>query len=228
MKAIAVIPARGGSKRIPRKNIRDFAGKPAIAWAIDAALATNQFSRVVVSTDDAEIAEVSQRFGAETPFVRPADLSDDYTSTTDVIRDAVVRLGVQDDAAVCCIYPTALLLDPADLIKGQELLQEGADWVMAVAEYATPIDRAYRKVGSRIQPRDPSKMAMRSQDLEPAFFDVGQFYWAYARTWQAEHARVWDGAAAVEIPINRAIDIDTESDWERAEAAYFAMAGTGA
>ena len=215
--AIAIIPARGGSKRIPRKNIRDFAGKPAIAWPIEAAKASGQFSRIVVSTDDQEIAAVAQEHGAEVPFMRDPSLADDVTGTTDVIRDAVARLGLPASTPVCCIYATALFVTSDDLAQGRDLLAEGATWVMSMAEYPTPIDRAYRRDRNRFVPRDPSKMPMRSQDLEPAYFDVGQFYWAKAETWLDPNARVWDGTTGVEIPIQRAIDIDTEADWARAE-----------
>lgn len=218
--AVAILPARGGSKRIPRKNIRDFAGKPAIAWPIETAQATNLFARVVVSTDDQEIAECAQSFGAEVPFLRDASLADDYTGTTDVIRDAVAQLGLPPETPVCCIYATALFVSADDLIKGYELLKDGATWAMSVAEYPTPIDRAYRRDGDRLVPRDPSKMPMRSQDLAPAYFDVGQFYWAKAETWLDPNAVVWDGTAGVEIPALRAVDIDTETDWQRVEALF--------
>lgn len=215
--AIAIIPARGGSKRIPRKNIRDFAGKPAIAWPIDAARSFGLFSSVVVSTDDQEIADCATGFGANVPYMRDASLADDYTGTTDVIRDAVQRLKLAPDTPVCCIYATALFVAPQDLAKGYDLLQNGATWAMSVCEYPTPIDRAYRRNGDQLVPRDPSKMPMRSQDLEPAYYDVGQFYWAKASTWLDPDAHVWDGARGVEIPALRAVDIDTESDWQRAE-----------
>lgn len=215
--AVAIIPARGGSKRIPRKNIRNFADKPAIAWPMEAAQATNLFARVVVSTDDQEIASCARIIGAEVPFLRDASLADDYTGTTDVIRDAVSRLGLPPETPVCCIYATALFVSADDLIKGYELLKDGATWAMSVAEYPTPIDRAYHRDGDRLVPRDPSKMPMRSQDLAPAYFDVGQFYWAKAETWLDPNSVVWDGTAGVEIPALRAVDIDTEADWQRAE-----------
>ncbi|NQZ73493.1 MAG: pseudaminic acid cytidylyltransferase [Dinoroseobacter sp.] len=216
-KAVAIIPARGGSKRIPRKNIRDFAGKPAIAWPIEVALASGQFAKVVVSTDDQEIADCANRFGAETPFLRDASLSDDYTGTTDVVRDAVERLGLGPDVPVCCIYATALFVSPEDLQTGYDLLAGGATWSMTVSEYPTPIARAYHRKGDALVPRHPDKMPMRSQDLEADYFDVGQFYWAKAETWLDPEAVVWDGTAGVEVPALRAVDIDTEEDWKRAE-----------
>lgn len=216
-KAVAILPARGGSKRIPRKNIRDFKGKPAIGWPIEVAQTSGLFDRVVVSTDDQEIATCARSFGAETPFLRDAALSDDYTGTTDVIRDAVQRLNLAPDTPVCCIYATALFVRASDLREGANLLEEGATWSMTVAEYPTPIGRAYHRQGDRLVPRHPDQMPMRSQDLEPDYFDVGQFYWAKAETWLDPDAVVWDGTAGVEIPFLRAVDIDTEADWQRAE-----------
>lgn len=215
--AIAIIPARGGSKRIPRKNIRDFSGQPAIAWPIKAAKASGQFSRIVVTTDDQDIADCARSCGAEVPFLRDASLSDDHTGTTEVIRDAVARLSLAPETPVCCIYATAFFITASDLSEGHQRLRHGATWAMSVAEYPTPIDRAYRREGDRLVPRDVSKMPMRSQDLEPAYFDVGQFYWAKAETWLDENARIWDGCAGVAIPALRAVDIDTEADWQRAE-----------
>lgn len=215
--AIAILPARGGSKRIPRKNIKPFCGRPAIGWPIDAARASALFSRIVVTTDDAEIADVAISLGAEAPFLRDPALADDYAGTTEVIRDAVSRLGLAGETPVCCIYPTALFLAAADLAEGLAKLQGGADWVLSVGAYATPVDRAYRRDGDRLVPRQPDRMEMRSQDLEPAFFDAGQFYWARARTWLDPATRIWNGAAGVIVPPERAIDIDTPEDWTRAE-----------
>lgn len=215
--AIAILPARGGSKRIPRKNIRDFHGRPAIGWPIAAALASGLFARLVVTTDDAEIAQVAVAFGAEAPFLRTADLSDDHSGTTDVIRDSVKRLALGPEVAVCCIYPTALFITPVDLTCGYQRLEDGADWVLGVGAYHNPIDRAYRLEGCRLVPRQPDKMTMRSQDLETAYFDAGQFYWARAERWLDTAAHVWDGAAGVVLPPERAVDIDTPEDWARAE-----------
>ncbi|MDV7270356.1 pseudaminic acid cytidylyltransferase [Thioclava sp. A2] len=218
--AIAIIPARGGSKRIPRKNIKPFVGKPAIGWPIAAAQASGLFERIVVTTDDPEIADTARALGAEVPFLRDPALSDDHTGTTEVIRDAVTRLDLPADTPVCCIYATALLLDPEALQEGAALLRAGAKWVLSVGRYATPIERAYRLRNGELRPDRPEAMPMRSQDLEPAYFDVGQFYWASAATWSDPMARVWDGAAGVEIPPERAVDIDTPDDWARAERMF--------
>ena len=220
---VAILPARGGSKRIPRKNIRDFAGKPALAWPLTAASAAHIFSRIVVSTDDAEIAEIARTNGAEVPFTRDAALADDHAGTTEVIRDAVRRLRLPPDTPVCCIYPTALFLQSRDLQRGLEQLKSGATWVLTAGLYPTPIDRAYRLDGDSLVPRSAVHMPMRSQDLEPAYMDLGQFYWARAATWTDETAKVWDGAKPVLLPPDRAVDIDTEDDWARAELLFKLM-----
>ncbi|WP_347312320.1 pseudaminic acid cytidylyltransferase [Defluviimonas sp. SAOS-178_SWC] len=224
--SVAILPARGGSKRIPRKNIRDFAGRPAMAWAIAAARASGCFARIVVTTDDAEIAGAARALGAEVPFLRDPALADDHTGTTEVIRDAAERLRLAPDTAVCCLYPTAFFVTAEDLRAGREKLDAGAKWVLSVGEYRTPIERAYRRDGDRLVARDPAKMPMRSQDLEPAFFDAGQFYWARAATWSDPAARVWNGAAGILLPAERCIDIDTENDWRLAER-MFTLLGLG-
>ncbi|WP_179380928.1 pseudaminic acid cytidylyltransferase [Jannaschia marina] len=216
--AVAILPARGGSKRIPRKNVRPFAGRPAIHWPIAAVRASGLFDRIVVTTDDDEIAEAAEAAGAEVPFRRGADLSDDHAGTTEVIADAVTRLGLKGDIPVCCLYPTAFFVTPDDLIAGHAALGEGATWALSLGEYRTPIQRAYRRAtGGRVAAMDPAQMPRRSQDLEPAFYDAGQFYWARATTWADPAARVWDGAAAVVLPDERCIDVDTPEDWTRAE-----------
>ena len=213
--SVAILPARGGSKRIPRKNVRPFLGRPALAWPV--AAARDVFDRVVVSTDDAEIADVARAEGAEAPFLRDAALSDDHAGTTEVIADAVARLGLADDVAVACIYPTAMLLRADDLREGLSRLDSGATWVLSLGEYRTPIRRAYRRDGDGFAAVEPAAMPMRSQDLEPAFYDAGQFYLARAATWRDPAARVWDGAAGVILPEERAVDVDTPEDWARAE-----------
>lgn len=220
MRAIAILPARGGSKRIPRKNIRPFAGRPAIGWPIRAARESGCFDRIIVTTDDPAIAGAARAEGAETPFLRDPALADDHTGTTEVVRDAVLRLGLLPETPVCCLYPTAFFVTAEDLRSGSARLQEGADWVLSVGEYRTPIERAYRRDGAGLVARDATKMPMRSQDLEPAFFDAGQFYWARAATWSDPKARVWDGAAGIVLPAERCIDIDTEADWQLAEKMF--------
>ncbi|SDY42341.1 N-acylneuraminate cytidylyltransferase [Jannaschia faecimaris] len=214
---VLILPARGGSKRIPRKNVRPFAGRPAIGWPIAAAQDSNLFDRIVVTTDDAEIAKVARACGAEVPFLRADDLSDDHAGTTEVIRDAVTRLGLPVTTPVCCLYPTAFFVTGDDLKAGFAALGRGATWALSLGKYRTPIQRAYRQDGTRVAAFDAAQMPKRSQDLEEAFFDAGQFYWARAATWTDPEARIWDGAAAVVLPDDRCIDVDTPDDWARAE-----------
>ena len=216
---VAVIPARGGSKRIPGKNIRSFAGKPIIAWSIEAARESGLFDRIVVSTDDEKIAEVAAACGAEAPFRRRPGLADDHTPTVPVIADAIARLNVADSAAVCCLYATAPFVVPADLRAGHRLLEETrAPFVLSVTTFAFPIQRALRRHSSgAVEMFDPAQMQTRSQDLEEAWHDAGQFYWARAATWQSGAGIFDNGAYGLPLPRHRVQDIDTEEDWIRAE-----------
>lgn len=218
---VAILPARGGSKRIPRKNVRSFHGKPMIHWPLLAAKESKLFDRIIVSTDDPEIAEIAQAGGAEVPFLRSPGLADDMTGTTDVVRDAVSRLALPANAAVCCLYPTAAFVRASELKSGFDALtQKHVQWVLSMAPYRTPIQRAYHLEGERAVPLSPDAMPMRSQDLPRAFFDAGQFYWATAQTWLDEKARVWDGASPIILDPNRVVDIDTPSDWSFAEQLF--------
>jgi pseudaminic acid cytidylyltransferase len=224
---VAVIPARGGSKRIPRKNVRPFAGRPMIAWPLAAAAAADCFDRIVVSTDDPEIAEIARAHGAETPFVRPADLAGDHTATQPVIAHAIEALGLAPDIAVCCIYPTAPFLEAEDLVRGLARLHRGdATFVLPVTPYPFPIQRAVRRdADGRIAMFQPEAFATRSQDLEEACHDAGQFYWATARTWASGVPIFGDGAVGLDVPPHRVQDIDTPDDWRRAELMYAALHG---
>lgn len=220
---IAIIPARGGSKRIPRKNIRPFAGKPMIAHAIGAARASGLFEHVVVSTDDDEIAAIAQEWGAEVPFRRPAELADDHTPTVPVIADAVLRceaLGWTIRYA-CCIYPCTPFMLSDDLRGALEnLIASTKAYSFPVAEFPSAVQRALRchEDGSTA-PLYPEHQLARTQDLEPAYFDAGQFYWGRRDAWLT-NPRVHDDALAHVIPNWRVVDIDTESDWQRAEILY--------
>lgn len=218
---IAVIPARGGSKRIPRKNIKSFCGKPMIAWSIEAAISSNCFDRVIVSTDDSEIAEVAREWGAETPFTRPAALSDDYTGTIPVVAHAVEWLGEHDQApqAVCCLYATAPFVQPPDLQVGWQALQrEGVEYAFSVTSYAFPIQRALRLTANdRVTMFQPEHFTTRSQDLEEAWHDAGQFYWGSAAAWLKGNPIFTESAVPVRLPRHRVQDIDTPEDWQRAE-----------
>lgn len=218
---IAVIPARGGSKRIPRKNIKLFCGKPMIAWSIEAARVSGLFEHIIVSTDDAEIAEVAVQCGATVPFMRPDELSGDHAGTTEVIAHATQWALDQgfDVEAVCCIYATAPFIRVADLNRGWEALESG-DWAYAftVTDFAAPIFRSFRQVaGGGIEMFFPEYFSTSSQDLPAALHDAGQFYWGRPAAW-LEGKRIFDRhSKPIVIPRWRVQDIDTQEDWERAE-----------
>lgn len=224
---LAVIPARGGSKRIPRKNIKLFGGKPMIAWSIEAALQSGCFDRVLVSTDDPEIAQVAQGYGAEVPFVRPPELSDDHTGTIPVIAHATQWQADHGAPAaqVCCIYATAPFVQAQDLQSGLELLQSsGANYAFSVTSYAFPIQRAIRIASNqRVEMFRPDQFNTRSQDLEEAWHDAGQFYWGQAAAWLAQKPLFTPHAAPVCLPRHRVQDIDTPEDWTRAEWMFKAQ-----
>lgn len=223
--AIAIIPARGGSKRIPRKNIRPFCGKPMLAYAIEAARQSGCFTHIVVSTDDDEIAACARALGAEVPFLRPPALADDHTGTTPVVIDTIARLqalGITSDH-YCCIYATVPLIEAADLSAAYQKLTEGdVPFVYSVAEFAFPIQRAVRMdERGHVTPFWPEMMAKRSQDLEKAYQDAGQFYWATREAWLHGHTQ----SAGHPLPRWRVVDIDTEEDWHLAELLYRALHG---
>ena len=221
---LAVIPARGGSKRIPRKNIKPFGGRPMIAWSIEAARESDCFDRILVSTDDAEIAEVAKAEGAEVPFFRPPELSDDHTPTLPVIAHAVNWQNQNGPQAVevCCIYATAPFIDPQDLRRGLSILSDSdADYAFSVTSYAFPIQRALRITSQeRVEMFDPSKFETRSQDLEEGWHDAGQFYWGRADAWLTQKILFAHWSAPVVVPRHRVQDIDTPEDWKRAEIMF--------
>lgn len=218
---IAVIPARGGSKRIPRKNIKDFCGKPMIAWSIEAANASGLFDHIIVSTDDTEIAGVAKQWGAEVPFMRPAELADDHAATTEVIAHATQWALGQGwpVSAVCCIYATAPFVQVEDLKRGLEAIESG-DWAYAftVTDFAAPIFRSFKQTADGgIEMFFPEHFSTRSQDLPTALHDAGQFYWGRPSAW-LEGKRIFDRhSIPVVIPRWRVQDIDTQDDWKRAE-----------
>jgi pseudaminic acid cytidylyltransferase len=220
---IAVIPARGGSKRLPRKNIKDFLGRPMISRAIKVAQNSALFDHIIVSTDDHEIAKISREYGATTPFLRPSDLSDDHTPTVPVIAHAVnncIDNGL-NAKYVCCIYPCVPLLRSSDLIKSFNLLEaKDADFVYPVTEYAHPIQRAMYKLPSdQMQFINPEDELTRTQDLIATYHDAGQFYWGKSSSWIENMKMHTDGLGMV-IPSWRVVDIDTIEDWVRAEKIY--------
>lgn len=224
---LAVIPARGGSKRIPRKNIKSFCGKPMLAWSIDAAKQSGCFDRIVVSTDDEEIAEVARHCGAETPFMRPEELANDHAGTIPVVHHALDWCIASGHApeAVCCLYATAPFVTPADLQRGLQVLQkEHCDYAFSVTSYAFPIQRAIRiRDDGRVEMFQPEQFHTRSQDLIEAFHDAGQFYWGSPAAWMEERSIFSAAAVPVVLPRHRVQDIDTPEDWTRAEWLFKAM-----
>lgn len=224
---IAVIPARGGSKRIPRKNIKDFAGKPMIAWSITSALDSGCFDEVVVSTDDSEIATIAQQYGAAVPFLRPAALSDDYAGTLPVMRHAVDwMIGENWEAEfVCCIYATAPFLGASDIQRGlRAIAEQRADYAFSVTTYAYPVQRAlFIDQAGRVRMFHPAEFSTRSQDLPEAFHDAGQFYWGTTDAWRAERPIFTGDAVPVLLPRHRVQDIDTPEDWVSAEWLFRAL-----
>lgn len=224
---LAIIPARGGSKRIPRKNIKPFCGKPMIAWSIEAALQSACFDQVIVSTDDAEIAEVAHQWGATVPFMRPAKLSDDHTGTIPVIRHAIEWFKIQGQSVeqACCLYATAPFVSAEDLRNGLDILQgNDCNYAFSVTSYPFPIQRAIRINGEgRVEMFSPEHFNTRSQDLEEALHDAGQFYWGRADAWLQGKMIFSPESLPVLLPRHRVQDIDTPEDWTRAEWLFRAM-----
>lgn len=220
---VAIIPARGGSKRIPRKNIRIFCGKPMIAWAIGYALEAKLFDKVIVSTDDELIAQAARCAGAETPFVRPADLSDDFTPTVPVIAHAIETCKAigWDIEYTCCIYPCVPFLQSSDLTAAFALMLENdSSFAYPVTDFAHPIQRAMRRLSSgQMQFLQPEHDLTRTQDLEGTYHDTGQFYWGKASAWSA-HMKMHTAGVGLVIPNWRVVDIDNDDDWKRAELLF--------
>ncbi len=221
---LAIIPARGGSKRIPRKNIKLFCGKPMIAWSIEAAQESKLFDYIVVSTDDEEIAEVAKLHGAEVPFMRPVNLSDDHTGTSPVIAHGINWYRSQGNLPdlVCCIYATAPFVSAEDLQRGLITLNDSsADFAFSVTTYAFPIQRAIKLTQEgRVEMFQPEYFNTRSQDLEEAFHDAGQFYWGRAEAWCSNKPIFSADSVPIILPRHRAQDIDTQEDWIRAELMF--------
>ncbi len=218
---IAIIPARGGSKRIPRKNIRIFCAKPMIAWSIEAAHASSLFDHVIVSTDDEEIAEVASAWGAEVPFIRPADLSNDHASTNAVVAHAARWACDQDwrPEAICCLYAIAPFIRKDDLARGLRALDSGNwSYTFSATEFAAPIFRAFKEVqNGGVEMFFPENIATRSQDFPVALHDAAQFYWGRLDAWLNSEPIFSPSSKPVLIPRWRVQDIDTPDDWMRAE-----------
>jgi pseudaminic acid cytidylyltransferase len=219
---VAIIPARGGSKRIPRKNIRPFCGQPMLAWPIAAAKASRLFDQIVVSTDDPEIAAIARASGAQTPFERPAELADDHATTLVVMQHAIRTLEEAIGYA-CCIYPTAPMLKPDYLQKGIEALEARSDkaFALGVTRFEFPVQRALR-VGAdgAVEALYPQFRQTRSQDLEETYHDAGQFCWGRAEAWLDGVAVFSSATLPVILPRSAVQDIDTPEDWEIAEQLF--------
>ena len=221
--AIAIIPARGGSKRIPKKNIKDFFGKPLIAYSIEVALASNLFEKVVVTTDDENIATIAKEYGAVVPFIRPSELSDDFTGTSDVVNHAIEYLENKGEKYdfVCTIYATAPLLQKEYLIGGYKKLKESdAINAFSATSMPFPIQRTFKlNNDDRCEMFTPEHYMTRSQDLEEAYQDAGQFYWEKRFETSTEIMFGKDSIPVI-LPRHLVQDIDTIEDWERAEYMY--------
>lgn len=222
---IAVIPARGGSKRIPRKNIKSFADKPMIAHAIAIAQKCGLFEHIIVSTDDEEISRIAIDYGAEVPFIRPAELADDHTPTVPVISNAISECQALDWQIdnVCCIYPAVPFLQSDDLVKALDILEKiKSSYVFPIAKFPSAIQRAFRQLSTgEVEPFYSQYVTTRTQDLEPAYYDAGQFYWGHSSTW-IEGETIHNKGYGMEIPDWRVVDIDTYEDWQRAELMFAA------
>ena len=223
---VAIIPARGGSKRIPRKNIKDFCGKPMIAYSIEAALRSKLFDRVIVSTDDKEIAQVAKKYGAEVPFIRPAELSDDHTATIPVIAHAIEQLQKEGPVEIaCCIYATAPFIQLRYLNEAHDtLIHNQSDYAFSATSFAFPIQRAIKVDDQhRVEMFYPEHFNTRSQDLEEAYHDAGQFYFGRAEAWLKNKAIFGRQSSAIILPRHLVQDIDTMEDFKRAELMHKAI-----
>lgn len=221
---LAIIPARGGSKRIPGKNIREFAGKPLIAYSIQAAIQSQLFDKIIVSTDSEQVAEVARYYGAEVPFMRPAALSNDHIGTYPVVKHAIEYCQQHgfNPAYTCCIYATAPFLSAHSLRLGYEklLALPQMHFAFSVTSFAFPIQRAIRLKDAGVEPIQPANMGLRSQDLEEAYHDAGQFYWSRGDAFLTGKSTFSPHSIPVILPRHLVQDIDTPEDWHRAELMY--------
>jgi pseudaminic acid cytidylyltransferase len=221
--SVAIITARGGSKRIPRKNIKSFLGHPIIKYSIDSALNSGCFDEVMVSTDDKEIADVALSCGATVPFFRSPENSNDYASTPAVIEEVLnsYKQNGKNFLYACCIYPTAPFITAQRLQKGFKLLQEtNADYVIPVTKFSYPIQRAIKIVNDRMEMFWPKHYTSRSQDLTPAYHDCGQFYWMKSESILQRKPFFSEGTVPLVVPELEVQDIDNPEDWKMAELKY--------
>ena len=230
MKNIAIIPARGGSKRIPRKNIKPFMGKPIIAYSIEAALQSGLFDEVMVSTDDEEIAAVARQYGASVPFFRSAKTANDYATMENVIEEVLNcyrERGISFDA-FCCVFSTAPFLKSQSLVNSYNIFENNAyDALMPVLSFSYPIQRALFLENSRLLMREPEHIHTRSQDLQPMYHDAGLFYWMKVDKFYETKEILCDNTGMIELSEVEAQDIDTEEDWKLAELKYQILGKNG-
>jgi len=220
---ICVIPARGGSKRIPRKNIKEFFGKPIISYSIEAAIKSNCFEEVIVSTDDEEIAEISIKYGAHVPFIRPQNLSDDLSSTLSVVKHAIEQIDINNNIEnVCCLYATAPFIDVKTITQSYEkFISSKASYCLGVTIFSFPIQRAL-KISSknRIEMVNKDNSNKISQHFEKTYHDAGQFCWGKAAAFREELSIYSGSTLPYVLKSNLVKDIDTIEDWLHAEAMY--------
>lgn len=222
-RSVAIITARGGSKRLPRKNIRNFLGKPIIAYPIAAALHAGCFDEVMVSTDDREIAKIAECLGAKVPFLRSAAMANDFATTADVLVEVLKEYCQRGEqfAYGCCIYPTAPFVTAEKLRAGHELLlKTGADTILPVVRFSSPIQRALKIEDNRLSMIWPEHIHTRSQDLTPAYHDSGQFYFFQVKRFLETHNLFGEYTVPIELPESEVQDIDTVEDWKIAEMKY--------
>jgi pseudaminic acid cytidylyltransferase len=221
--ALAIVPARGGSKRIPRKNIRPFLGKPILARVVETLLASGCFAEVMVSTEDAEIAAVARSSGAAVPFLRSPVNSNDTATTAAVLLEVLGNYAQQGKRFpnFCCVYPTAVFVTADVLKKAKETLDaSGADTVIPVLRFSFPIQRAFKVQAGELKMFQPEHMSTRSQDLDPAYHDAGQFYWARTASFLEQQTLYARKCVPVVLDDMQAHDIDSEQDWRIAEFKY--------
>ncbi|MFO7920158.1 MAG: pseudaminic acid cytidylyltransferase [Nioella sp.] len=225
MTRIAILPARGGSKRIPRKNVKPFLGIPMLHWPIAAARASGLFDRILVSTDDAGIADTARAAGAEA-LIRPAHLADDRTGVVPVVQHALAEAAPDADEA-CLVYATAPFLRPVDLARGHEALQ-GAGFALSVTSFPFPVQRALRRTAEgRVAMFQPEHAQTRSQDLPEALHDAALFAWGTRAAWLSDRPLYGPDTAMVDIPRHLVQDVDTPEDWTRAEYMARALIDAG-
>lgn len=217
-KSIAIIPARGGSKRIPRKNIKEFSGKPMIAWSIEAAIQSGCFEQIIVSTDDQEIAAIAKSYGASVPFIRPAELSDDFTPTIPVIKHAILMAEKELETIdfACCIYATAPFLKPQYIQHAFKIITEQQrNYVFSACQLPAPAERTFKaNHDGGVSMLFPEHFKTRSQDLTPTYYDAAQLYWGTRLAWIDEIPVFSENSQFIELPASCVQDFDTLEDWD--------------